>query len=175
MLFKKKKGSDRTKTPAPQKRCAPSILSADLRIVGDLVSDGEIQVDGSVDGDIRSKSLLLGKTANVKGEIVADSVRVHGAVNGQIKARSVILAKNARVVGNVQHGTLSIETGAYMEGHCTRMEDAKDAGDNPIKLVVGDQATAAAGNGTSAAPEKKPDQSPSSKTDDTKRAGGAIR
>lgn len=173
-MFFKKKSDSSAKTSAPQKRCAPSILSADLRIVGDLISDGEIQVDGSVDGDIRSKSLLLGKTAAVKGEVVADSVRVHGAVNGQIKARSVILAKNARVVGNIQHGTLSIETGAYLEGHCTRMEDGKGTGDTPIKLVVGDNANPAA-NGTSPGAEKKTDQSPSSKSDDPKRASGAMR
>lgn len=158
MFFKRKKAATGNGKPAaPQKRAAPSILGADLRIVGDLISDGEIQIDGNIDGDVRTRSLLLGKSAIVKGEVVAESVRVHGTVNGQIKAQSVILAKTARVVGNIQHGTLSIETGAYLEGHCTRMDEIQDGSGNSIKLVVkdaGSAATGAAGTADSAAPSK---------------------
>ena len=107
---------------APSKPVPPSIISADLKITGDLSSDGEIQIDGSVEGDIRTKTLLVGETALVKGEIHADLVRVHGRVDGQIKAQSVSLAKTAHVVGDVMHVDLSIETGAFLEGHCKRME-----------------------------------------------------
>ncbi len=109
------------------KSSPPSIISADLKIVGDLSSDGEIQVDGTIDGDIRTKSLLVGETADITGEIVADSVHVHGAVNGQIKSRSVNLAKTAHVVGDVLHEDLSIETGAFLEGHCKRMANKTEA------------------------------------------------
>ena len=60
------------------KSSPPSIISADLKIVGDLNSNGEIQIDGAVNGDIRTKSLLVGETANIKGEIVADQYRSCG-------------------------------------------------------------------------------------------------
>lgn len=112
---------------APVKPAPPSLISRDLKIVGDLKSDGEIQVDGSVDGDIRSKVLLIGESAHVKGEITADSVVVHGTVNGQIKARSVKLAQSAHMVGDIMHEDLAIETGAFLEGHCRRIEDEKPA------------------------------------------------
>lgn len=114
--------SGASKAPAA-KATPPSIISSDLHVVGDLRSDGEIQIDGKLDGDIHTRSLLIGETAIVKGHIVADHVRVHGAVEGQIKARSVSLAKKAHVIGDILHEDLSIETGAFLEGHCKRMEN----------------------------------------------------
>jgi cytoskeletal protein CcmA (bactofilin family) len=98
----------------------PSIISRDLKIVGDLLSEGEIQIDGRVNGDIRTKVLTVGETAHVKGEIVAETVRVLGHVDGQIKAKSVKLALTAHVVGDILHEDLSIETGAFLEGNCKR-------------------------------------------------------
>lgn len=117
------------------KSSPPSIISADLKIVGDLSSDGEIQIDGAVDGDIRTKSLLVGETAHIKGEIVADSVFVHGTISGQIKSRSVNLAKTARVVGDILHEDLAIDAGAFLEGHCKRMVEKKEQPDAKINVV----------------------------------------
>jgi cytoskeletal protein CcmA (bactofilin family) len=112
---------------ANKKPAAPSIVSGDMRMVGDLTSQGEIQIDGAVEGDVRAKSLLIGETADVRGEIFADSIVVHGRVTGQIKARSVHLAKKAHVVGDILHEDLSIETGAYLEGHCKWLPAKKEA------------------------------------------------
>jgi len=94
MFSKSNKGTTRKgEADSPQRReLPPSIISNDLRIIGDLSSEGEIQVDGKIDGDIRTKTLLVGETAIVKGEIVAESVVVHGTIEGQIKAFSVALA-----------------------------------------------------------------------------------
>jgi len=115
---------------------APSIIGADISIVGDLSSEGEVQVDGSIDGDIRAKTLLIGESATVKGEIVGDSVRIYGRFTGQIKARAVTLAKSARVVGDILHEKLSIENGASLDGHCKRMSKVKDQAEGKIDLVV---------------------------------------
>lgn len=106
---------------------APSIVSDDMRIVGDMESDGEIHVDGQVEGDVRARALLVGETALVRGEIVAEVVEVHGRVDGQIKARTVHLAKKAHVVGDIVHEDLSIETGAFLEGHCRRVPEKVQA------------------------------------------------
>ncbi len=131
MFSKTSKGSG--KKAGAEKASPPSIISTDMRIVGDLSSEGEIHIDGAVDGDIRSKILLVGETAIIKGEIVADSVNVHGTLNGQIKARSVNLFRSAHVVGDIIHEDLAIETGAFLEGHCKRMAEKKSpvAGDAP--------------------------------------------
>lgn len=103
-------------------RNPPSIISASLRIVGNLVSDGDIQVDGMVDGDVQSRSLTVSHGAAVNGGIAADTVRIDGAVTGHIKASNVMLGPTARVIGDIIHASLVIEAGAFLEGHCRRME-----------------------------------------------------
>lgn len=130
--------SPNQKRTEPTKPAVPSILSSDLVVTGDLNSDGEIQVDGKIIGDINTKSLLVGKTADVKGEIKADDVRVHGTVDGQIKAHTVTLAKTAHVVGDILHVNLSIETGAFLEGLCKRMMEAELADANKVNLTKKD-------------------------------------
>lgn len=104
-------------------RSVPSIISSDLSIKGDLVSKGEIQVDGTIEGDIRCKTLIIGVNGSVTGEVDADSVRLHGKVTGQLRAKSVFLAATAHMVGDISHESLAIEPGAFMEGHCGRMAE----------------------------------------------------
>ena len=120
MFFKNSAASKKT----PAKIVPPSIISTDMEVIGDLNSKGEIQIDGSVSGDINCKSLLVGKGAEITGGIIVERIEVHGKVIGQIKAKFVKLAKSAHVIGDVLHEELAIETGAFLEGHCkhTRIE-----------------------------------------------------
>jgi cytoskeletal protein CcmA (bactofilin family) len=122
--------------PAPKTPAPPSLLSTDLKITGDIHSLGEIQVDGQIDGDIHTDVLIVGETAQINGEITADTVRVHGYVIGQIKARSVLLAKSAHVLGDILHENLSIEQGAFLEGHCRRIEMGRSENEGTINLLV---------------------------------------
>ena len=62
---------------APKAKPAPSILSSDLQITGNLETSGDIQIEGRVDGDIRAHLLTVGEGATVKGEITADDVIVN--------------------------------------------------------------------------------------------------
>ncbi|MEE8393539.1 MAG: polymer-forming cytoskeletal protein [Rhodospirillales bacterium] len=143
MFSKTSKGS-KSSSPAPEPKPSsnnpPSLISADLKITGDLVSDGEIHVDGTIEGDIRTRDLLIGETANIKGGVNADKVHVHGYITGQIKAREVNLAKTAHVVGDILHEDLSIEAGAFLEGHCKRIAEKKeDSAGSKINLVAKDR------------------------------------
>src|ERR671922_2341151 len=98
------------------KNSVPSIISADLRINGDLICSGDVQVDGWVEGDIQSRNVVIGEGATVHGNVQAESVRVCGTVTGQIKADTVVLEKTAKVTGDILHKNLAIEQGAYLEG-----------------------------------------------------------
>lgn len=102
---------------------APSIISSDVRIIGDLATPGEVQFDGSIEGDLRCGSLSVGEQAGVTGTIIADSVIIHGAVIGSVRARSVRLSKTAKVVGDIWHEDLVIDSGAYVEGRCIHVDD----------------------------------------------------
>ena len=105
----------------------PSIISPDLKIVGDLKSHGDIQIDGTIEGDINSRLLTVGEQATVEGSIVADTVRISGTVRGQVKAKTVHLDKKARVTGDITHETLTMEAGAFFEGQVRRMEQTSGA------------------------------------------------
>lgn len=107
---------------------APSILSADLTVTGSIVSEGEVQLDGTVDGDVRAGSLTIGEEATVKGEVVCETVIVRGRVEGSLRARQVQLAATARVEGDVIHASLAIESGAYFDGNCKRSSDPLSEG-----------------------------------------------
>ncbi len=99
----------------------PSIISADMKIVGLVESAGDIQIDGTVEGDVASRTLTVSDTANVRGSISADTVRVSGTVKGGISAKSVTLTRSAKVEGDIVHQALVIESGANFEGQCKRM------------------------------------------------------
>jgi cytoskeletal protein CcmA (bactofilin family) len=112
----------------------PSIISADLKVIGDLHCAGDIQIEGTVEGDIKSQTVTVGEGAHVSGSIYGQTVRVSGNVKGQIEAKSVTLAKSAQVTGDVVHETLSIEAGAHLEGMCRRLQSdsKKSAGDSKV-------------------------------------------
>ncbi|MGY8990677.1 MAG: bactofilin family protein [Rhodospirillales bacterium] len=119
------------------KPSAPSILSSDLHVIGNLNSDGEIQIDGVIDGDIFTNTLMVGEAAVINGEIHADNLIVHGTINGQIKAKSVSLMKTANIVGDILHEDLAIEKGAFLEGLCQRItisSEKKESGKAKINL-----------------------------------------
>jgi len=134
----KDKTNQTSGSSAPKKRVPPSIISEDLVITGNLVSEGEIQVDGTIRGDIQTKDLLIGETALIEGQVMAETLRVHGKVVGQIKALNVSLAKSSHVIGDILHDNLSIETGAFLEGHCKRLGNGEFTLNKKPELRVAD-------------------------------------
>jgi cytoskeletal protein CcmA (bactofilin family) len=112
---------------APPKRAralsAPSIISADMVINGTLNSAGDIQVDGRVEGDVRSVGLVIGDKAEIHGEVLAEDVTVRGKVVGRIRARKVLLAATSHVEGDILHEAFAVESGAFFEGNCRHSDN----------------------------------------------------
>jgi cytoskeletal protein CcmA (bactofilin family) len=100
----------------------PSIISLDLKIVGDLKCTGDIQIDGTIEGLVKGGLIIVGEQAKVEGSIVAETVRISGKVNGQVQAKTVHLDKAAKVMANIAHENLTIEAGAYFEGQVQSLE-----------------------------------------------------
>ena len=107
----------------PAQKAPPSVLSADLHIKGNLKTAGDIQIEGTVDGDIRAHILTVGEGATVKGECLADDVIVNGRVVGRVRGLKVRLTSTARVEGDIIHKTIAIESGAHFEGSVQRQDD----------------------------------------------------
>ena len=129
--------------PETQERPAvPSILSRNLHITGNLETEGDIQLEGVVDGDVRSQLLTIGTDAVVNGSVTADTVRIDGTVNGQISGRIVQLGKSAKVNGDIVHESLSVEAGAFVHGMCRNVEQERQRPDlfsGKPSLVVSDE------------------------------------
>jgi len=104
-------------------RAGISIIGPDLVIIGNLVSNGQVQVDGEVQGDIHGSHVVIGEAARVTGGIVSEEVVVRGTVSGSIRGRKIILQSDSRVEGDLYHKSLAIEQGAYFEGKSRRLDD----------------------------------------------------
>lgn len=102
----------------------PSIIGADLTIRGNMKTAGDIQMDGTLIGDVRSHSLTVGEQARIEGAVTGNSLKVSGAIVGDLEADRVILTKSARVQGDVTHDSLEIEGGAEIEGRMHRRASA---------------------------------------------------
>ena len=137
-MFNNNKKASGVKTPGPPKGVAPSLLSSDLNITGNLESAGDMQVDGTIDGDIKSFTLTVSESGVIRGTVDAEEVTVAGSVTGQIKARHVILVKGAKVIADLIQDRLSIEPGAFFEGNCRQYED--DNGAEAIQLEYDERA-----------------------------------
>lgn len=101
----------------------PSIISPDLKVIGNLETEGDLQVEGTVNGDIRAHLLTIGENATITGEVVAEDVVVNGHVIGRIRGQKVRLTATGRVEGDILHKTIAIEAGAHFEGSVLRADD----------------------------------------------------
>ncbi len=109
--------------PFSRDKPAASILSEDLKVIGNIKTLGDILVEGLVEGDIRAHLLTIGECATIKGEVVADDVVINGRIIGRVRGLKVRLTSTARVEGDIIHKTIAIESGAHFEGSVQRQDD----------------------------------------------------
>ncbi|HSX48088.1 MAG TPA: polymer-forming cytoskeletal protein, partial [Candidatus Nanoarchaeia archaeon] len=103
---------------------AETVIGAGVRIRGTLISDGDVSIEGSLSGEIKTSSnLVLGVNATVKANVAGRNVRITGQLNGNIKATDeTSISETGKVVGNINTSTLSIGTGAVFIGSVSMVE-----------------------------------------------------
>jgi cytoskeletal protein CcmA (bactofilin family) len=95
-----------------------AVISADVEIKGTVKSAGHIRIDGKLEGDLNcSGDATIGSGAQIKGNVVVNSVSVAGAVSGNITAKDRIEMKSsAKVLGDIKAKRLAVEDGVTFVG-----------------------------------------------------------
>jgi cytoskeletal protein CcmA (bactofilin family) len=108
--------------PAPRPPKGSSIIGGDMVLEGDISGGGEIQVEGTIKGDVRVEHVTVGDGGAVEGGIYAEIVEVRGKVSGSITAKQVRLYGACHVDGDITHEQLAMETGAFFQGRSLRLQ-----------------------------------------------------
>jgi len=103
-----------------------SLISANTKIVGEVHSDSDIRIDGSIEGNIHSKAkVVLGTSAQLKGNIVCQNADISCTTTGNIYVESLLkLNSTANIKGDIFTRKLVVESGAVFIGRC-EMGDQK--------------------------------------------------
>ena len=102
----------------------PLVIGEGLRIAGSMTCEGELHVDGTVEGDISARAIVVGPHGNVCGTLTAEDVVLRGTVTGIVYACSATLGATAVLYGDLVHEILCIEGGAIFIGACRRPASA---------------------------------------------------
>lgn len=127
-------GSNRKAQPAPPTMNGKpeTVIGANTRFQGTLTSDGNIRIDGSVEGDVEVLgNLIVGETGRVIATVKAQNVHVSGAVKGEITALEQLeISPTGKVWGDITTAALHIEPGGLFRGQSSMTSNI----DEPLLL-----------------------------------------
>lgn len=97
-------------------RNKPSVISEGFALVGDVVAEGVLHVEGSIKGTINSDVVNIGLNGAVDGDVRCKSLQIKGSFLGTARCDELIISGKARVSGRIAYGSLSVQRGATIEG-----------------------------------------------------------
>jgi cytoskeletal protein CcmA (bactofilin family) len=104
---------------------AISLIAPGMSVVGDCQTDGTIRIEGRIEGTIRAgKSVVVGRSGEVVGDIVTQDAVISGKVLGNITAESRLeLQATCDIQGELRSRRVQLDEGARFNGQ-VHMEDA---------------------------------------------------
>jgi cytoskeletal protein CcmA (bactofilin family) len=114
------------------------IVGSGVTVKGSFSVPERAVINGSVEGEITAREVLVGSSGTITGKVTAEVVDVHGEVNDTVTAsRELILRASGRATGSIAYAEVEIEKGAQLRGTLTILGE-----DGPAA-----EADSAAGNG----------------------------
>jgi cytoskeletal protein CcmA (bactofilin family) len=106
-----------------------NLISNGTDITGDIKSNGDIRIDGTLTGNLNTKGkVVIGTTGKVSGEVICKNSEVSGIVEGKITVGQLLnLKASSKILGDIATSKLSIEPGARFSGNC-KMSDTDTNG-----------------------------------------------
>ena len=98
-----------------------NILGDGTKVKGDIISNGDIRIDGEMVGNLATKGkLVVGNNGKIHGEVQASNIEVSGFIKGKVVARELLNMKNsAKIEGDIIAAKLAVEPGAVFTGTCS--------------------------------------------------------
>jgi cytoskeletal protein CcmA (bactofilin family) len=109
---------------------AINLISTGTEITGDIKSNGDIRIDGTLTGNLNTKGkVVIGTTGKVKGEVICKNSEVAGIIEGKINVGQLLnLKASSKILGDIFTSKLSIEPGAVFSGNCKMSDSDNNAG-----------------------------------------------
>lgn len=97
-----------------------TLIGAGTTLKGDLSSNGDLRIDGTIIGNISSSAkIIVGNSGVVEGDISGNQADIVGKVSGNIRAKELLQLRGESVVtGNLYAGKLQVEPSATFNGQC---------------------------------------------------------
>src|SRR6202012_2209109 len=119
-MFNGKTKSDSFEIGAAPVSASASLIGAGTTMKGDITSNGDLRIDGTLVGNIHcSAKVVIGANGVVQGDINGQQADIMGKVTGTIKVKDLLQLKGgSQVNGNIQATKLQIEPTANFNGEC---------------------------------------------------------
>lgn len=116
-----------------------TLISAGTTLKGDISSNGDLRIDGTIIGNIQSSAkIVIGANGVVEGDITGNQADIVGKVSGNIRAKELLQLRGECVVaGNLYAGKLQVEPSATFNGQC-------QMGANVVEMSNGNEQKTAA-------------------------------
>jgi cytoskeletal protein CcmA (bactofilin family) len=107
-----------------------NLISNGTDITGDVKSNGDIRIDGSLTGNLSTKGkVVIGPTGRIKGEVNCKNSEVSGIIEGKISVGQLLnLKASSKIFGDIATAKLAIEPGARFTGNCNMSESEENGG-----------------------------------------------
>ena len=93
-----------------------SVIGTDVVVTGNVRASADLHIEGRVEGDLDCGNLVVGSEALIQGQVRAESARIAGRIEGAVSIRQLTVESGARITGDVEYETISLETGAHVDG-----------------------------------------------------------
>jgi cytoskeletal protein CcmA (bactofilin family) len=100
---------------------AETVVGPSVKIQGDLNSEGNIKIEGQVNGKVKtSQSVFINNGAKITADVLAGNAVIGGEIQGNLKISGhLILQGTAKINGDITCSILRVEDGAIFSGKCT--------------------------------------------------------
>jgi cytoskeletal protein CcmA (bactofilin family) len=92
-------------------------IGAGVQFKGDMIVPGCASVDGKFEGVLKAKSLIVGQSGHVSGEISVETAEVRGTVGDQLTVQSKLVVRSSgSISGSVSYSKIMVEEGGELSG-----------------------------------------------------------